>query len=1043
MSRLERIAKEIAEGDLDRLPDLADEVGSSEERIRRAVESGQLASSTVQGRVVVLELPRALVERWLPDGLELAPQPISMPDRHPVVLIFAHERGQWLEHEVDAREATLGIPWVQLANPHVPLRGPFLYAPRRHVDGELPRRCGARLLGWSTRPARIHADDDAVTVRDGEGSTLAHARFETAARPVEAEQQAGLWRMRAIFEQPVVSQAMAIAHEDASQRRPGGPLVAVIDRLRLEAPGTVITPLRAQVELRSGFAPEGTPPARFDVGALGPDGVGAFSVLTQREVSVPVRCDQARFVEAPLPLEQRPKVVVLGGGPSACAAAFYLAKTQRYRVTMYTLGFRLGGKCAAGRNLERARRIEEHGPHVFIGFYNNVFRTLREVAEVAKVPLSRGGPRWTETDLACGEGPFARAADGTSEVGVMARWPVNERWHYVPTTIGVNELVPGEVPHDPQSGPQGFARALRIILQRALTSQRELREWDEARREAQKAEEEPSLLDRITAHFAPSDEERPLLALLEKLVDDLEQRALDEVVEAIRESSRAIRFSTKILRKLRSFAREHYADSILTEPDKWAEWSSLDTFLTVVIGILADRLVELSAADDEDFKAWLVRHGIAKDNDCGPTVHAIYDLLYTNEADAPVRPGSLAAGVALRWFLLLNDFRGFQAYVLQRACPETMFSPYYRALKKLGVEIRFFHRVEALKVERRGGERVLTGIRLHQQATVKGGPGAYEPLWLPPESNDERGFEPWPNRPDYEQLEEGTRLAEHDLEDAWTRWPGAGPVELSLGEDFDACVCGLSLGALPPVVQDLIDPRRPCFSEPWAEMIERTDLCQTLSMQLWIQRPCDDLYAPPCRRGVPRRRGLLACYEPPMPSVLDFSKLIGREGWAQHPEISPPRYLAYHTGALEGGQPLRGISFDDHEFPARTRAEFIARAATWLSDHYRALFDRAPESFDELCELLVAPAELRGPARLEWQHFNIGVQPWDLYVLARPGTPALRLGQSESWVRGLFLCGDWTATDMSSGCVEAATQSGMLCARAISSHPRYVWRVGF
>ncbi|WP_420829508.1 FAD-dependent oxidoreductase [Nannocystis pusilla] len=64
-------------------------------------------------------------------------------------------------------------------------------------------------------------------------------------------------------------------------------------------------------------------------------------------------------------------------------------------------------------------------------------------------------------------------------------------------------------------------------------------------------------------------------------------------------------------------------------------------------------------------------------------------------------------------------------------------------------------------------------------------------------------------------------------------------------------------------------------------------------------------------------------------------------------------------------------------------------------------------------------------------------------MLSQPGSIALRLGQAESGVKGLLLCGDWTRTDLNCGCVEAATTSGMLAARAISNEPRTVWRPGF
>src|SRR4051812_20306678 len=57
------------------------------------------------------------------------------------------------------------------------------------------------------------------------------------------------------------------------------------------------------------------------------------------------------------------------------------------------MGWRLGGKGASGRNRERADRIEEHGFHLFFGFYDNAFALMRrlygELARPADAPLAR------------------------------------------------------------------------------------------------------------------------------------------------------------------------------------------------------------------------------------------------------------------------------------------------------------------------------------------------------------------------------------------------------------------------------------------------------------------------------------------------------------------------------------------------------------------------------------------------------------------------------------------------------------------------------
>jgi uncharacterized protein with NAD-binding domain and iron-sulfur cluster len=78
----------------------------------------------------------------------------------------------------------------------------------------------------------------------------------------------------------------------------------------------------------------------------------------------------------------RTKVAVLGGGAGGITAAFELTATpelrERFEVTVYQLGWRLGGKGASGRNAAAGNRIEEHGLHVWFGFYDNAFRLMRD-----------------------------------------------------------------------------------------------------------------------------------------------------------------------------------------------------------------------------------------------------------------------------------------------------------------------------------------------------------------------------------------------------------------------------------------------------------------------------------------------------------------------------------------------------------------------------------------------------------------------------------------------------------------------------------------
>jgi NAD(P)-binding Rossmann-like domain len=87
------------------------------------------------------------------------------------------------------------------------------------------------------------------------------------------------------------------------------------------------------------------------------------------------------------------KIVIIGGGISGLAAAFGLTMPpnwqDQYEITVFQLGWRLGGKGASGRNPEAQQRIEEHGLHVWGGFYENAFRVMRACyTELNRPPTS-------------------------------------------------------------------------------------------------------------------------------------------------------------------------------------------------------------------------------------------------------------------------------------------------------------------------------------------------------------------------------------------------------------------------------------------------------------------------------------------------------------------------------------------------------------------------------------------------------------------------------------------------------------------------------
>src|SRR5262245_47319070 len=99
---------------------------------------------------------------------------------------------------------------------------------------------------------------------------------------------------------------------------------------------------------------------------------------------------------------KREKVAILGGGIGALTAAYELAKQDRYDITVYQKGWRLGGQGASGRNHDEHERIEEHGLHVWFGFYENAFNLMHQcyddMARRPSEPLSTVRSAFTGID---------------------------------------------------------------------------------------------------------------------------------------------------------------------------------------------------------------------------------------------------------------------------------------------------------------------------------------------------------------------------------------------------------------------------------------------------------------------------------------------------------------------------------------------------------------------------------------------------------------------------------------------------------------------
>ncbi|MCX4240665.1 NAD(P)-binding protein [Paraliomyxa miuraensis] len=1031
--------------------------------------------------VMVLLLPRSRVQAMLPLGLELAPNPLSPPDAHPVFVQLSHDRFSFGDMDYD--ETMLGVPYVQLSTFDAPRRGPFVYMPRLYLNAELPRRLGVYLYGYEKLEAVIDrelpelgatAGTGHYRVRAPGGAPLCEATI-TPEGPMAAPSSVPAFaKVRQLFEMPLISQSRRIWDPDAARSKTLSAFLASNLVYHFDAPDAQLQPVGVKLRIHPSFTPAGLA-GEHHASSLLATTLGAFRVRVRLGVALPTSPATLRY-PVPKP-SRRQRVLVLGGGPAACAAAYWLARQkERYEVHLYTQGFRLGGKCAAGRNPRANMRIEEHGLHAFLGHYENAFRTMRSVYQTAGIPLERDGE------------PFGGAFIGSNQNGLMIE--LDGQWKYFRTPLKTNDRVPGRVPEDARADDDqdlsvaaqptmagmgelmvaAFAHAAR---QTHLMHERNAEASRRLAREVRAPENEGvvrRLIDRIKDKVVEVGESisdavtREPPELLQFIGRYLEDRAEVEIGEWLAEGrdgplSTVLRFCRLVVSILDRNVAKHPGDD-----EVWYRWMNLSTILTAIAGIIEDRVTHLSQLDGEDAWHWMKRHGLdprllpeelrdpadrsvpGGQPNGSPALAGVYETLFAHSKDRAA-PREMATGVALRWmFLTALGYAGHPAYFFRYSAPQTLMTPYYRALTEaLGAKVHFFHRVTELVVEGTGPERRLVSVKLQRQATVAAGSDAYDPFLPDPPASNPADQPPWPIEPNYDQLVEGEALREQkvDLESPYDPWPGVGEVELRSGEDFDVCILGIPIGALPPITRALWSPDSSSHDPRWTRMLEDMAVIQTLSMQLWFDVPESELYTVGADVDgyTGEGRGLLTGYVNPEPSMGDETHLIPYEGW---PKDRLPKFLAYHTGSYEAVSAFGFPPYDDHEYPARRDAWWRAEARTWLEHHHAGFYDRAPRSWPAFLACLSRPSESSPNAdRLDVQYFNSGALPSDHYVLSQPKGMKARMGQMDSGVADLYLCGDWTRTDLSCGCVEAATQSGMLVARALSGHPVFVWHPGF
>jgi uncharacterized protein with NAD-binding domain and iron-sulfur cluster len=722
----------------------------------------------------------------------------------------------------------------------------------------------------------------------------------------------------------------------------------------------------------------------------------------------------------------KPRIAILGGGAGAVATALQLSKPgwqQHFEsITIYQQGWRLGGKGACGRGFDR--RIEEHGLHIWFGFYENAFQLLdrchRELDALAEGPNAE--PRW-KLAFKDVEQSFSRL----EEVGVAdydgCGWKL-----WLADFFGDYDDRPWEVPDPRPPGERPDEWTVAFYLVRCLRLAADVA-WSLVRSDpglemiaepAGQAREGAAglddAIDLVTA--ALGGDIQTLLGATADLVDALAEEAFDQpgVLAALGIAVRALDLVVDFVRR-----RE---DELLRHSDATRRaYYVVDLMLAIARGVIEDGVIaadSFTVIEDVDLREWLLAHGAERESvDCALIRALVYDLGFAYVGGDPMRP-SCAAGTALRGLLrAFFTYRGSLMWKMNSGMGDVIFLPFFELLVKRGVGVRFFHRVEAVRT----ANGLIEEVEIDVQAKVP--PGTTPESYVTPAPAGAAGAAgasgtfAWPADP--RAVLGGSAATASTAAETYESWyaaRAAAHVETKVlkrgaPDGFDLVVFGLPISCVPNVAPGLL-----AESQRWQGAVDHLQTVPTQAMQLWLDCPAPDFAD--VDSGT-----VISGFVKPFDTWADMSQIVPEE------EVEGSATVAYFCSVLPDSEPPeRGQAQD---WLDQQHALVFAGALRFLTYDIAAIWPGAvdPISGELDWNRLIAPQQKLGSARLGAQYLRANVEPSERYVLSVPGSSEHRIPPDETGFANLYAVGDWTACAIDAGCVEGAVISGMLAANAI------------
>ncbi len=678
--------------------------------------------------------------------------------------------------------------------------------------------------------------------------------------------------------------------------------------------------------------------------------------------------------------EKKRKIAILGGGVGAMTAAYALASSEdakdRYEITVYQMGWRLGGKGASGRNAAQGQRIEEHGLHVWSGFYDNAIGQIRKVfADL------QGDPAVFQSF----ETAFLPHND------IMLTEPDGSEWKTWVIRPPILDSVPGS------GGPGLSALQMFKAVVAYVKSLIDQTSADPAAglhadpAQVLPAAHQAQIRGRVGARALPPTLHHWLHAMTMALPDDPAAYTQADK-SALVTLTREVHLEAQARVALRRIAAD-WTDAIRRL------YMTIDLGAAVLRGIMADDVpfAGFAAVDDQEFSSWIASHGAAEATIQGALIKAVYDYAFgyaKGQTDLASR--SIGAGTFMHGSIRLAlTYKGAIFYKMNAGMGDTVFAPYHKALQKLGVSFRFFHQVTGLHLD--PAARRIDQIGIAEQAQVQGDYDPYVRVGA---------LDCWPSQPLWDRLQNGAALQAAGVNFEAPDPAPAPTLMLQRGVDFDDVVLGISIGGLPDIAAELVaaDPA-------WRDMLANVGTVATQAMQLWLRPDVAAL-------GGPQGQPIITAFADAMNTVADMSHVIQAEAWA--PGLTPGT-VAYFCGPLAHGAESRPV---------------IATSQAWMKANGHKLLPAAFAADGSVNPaLLIADPAAGHPDPWAAQYFRANTAGSERYVLSTPGSARYRLRADRSGFSNLWLAGDWTLTGINAGCVEAAAMSGLRAAAGLMGIP--------